>query len=104
MDAQLTHQLLTIRYPRHTGKLQGMLLLHKNMVVRLAELVKDKLAVVVKVDLHHADQQRLANLEPGFCKFFPEFMAKGIWVKLLKGQNSPMEEALLPSGKKNSQM
>jgi hypothetical protein len=57
--------------------------------------VKDKLAVVVKVDLHHADQQPLANLKPGFRQFFPEFMAKGIWVKLLKGQNSPMEEALL---------
>ena len=72
------------------------------MVVRLADvlaphlgLVKDKLAVVVKVDLHHADQRRLANLEPGFRQFFPEFMARGIWVKLLKGQNSPMEEALL---------
>ena len=48
-----------------------MLLLHENMAVRLADvlaphlgLVKDKLAVVVKVDFHHADQQRLANLEP----------------------------------------
>ena len=51
--------------------------------------------MVVKVDLHHADQRRLANLEPGFRQFFPEFMAKGVWVKLLKGQNSPMEEALL---------
>ena len=57
--------------------------------------MKDKLVVVVKVDLHHADQQPLANLKPGFRQFFPEFMAKGIWVKLLKGQNSPMEEALL---------
>lgn len=101
-DAQLTHQLLTIPNPHRTGKLQGMLLLHENMVVRLADvlaphlgLVKDKLAVVVKVDLHHADQQRLANLEPGFRQFFPEFMAKGIWVKLLKGQNLPMEETLL---------
>ena len=102
MDAQLTHQLLTIPNPHRTGKLQGMLLLHENMVVRLADvlaphlgLVKDKLAVVVKVDLHHADQRRLANLEPGFRQVFPEFMARGIWVKLLKGQNSPMEEALL---------
>ena len=102
MDAQLTHQLLTIPNPHRTGKLQGMLLLHENMVVCLADvlaphlgLVKDKLAVVVKVDLHHADQRRLANLEPGFRQFFPESMARGIWVKLLKGQNSPMEETLL---------
>lgn len=102
VDAQLTHQLLTVPNPHRTGKLQGMLLVHENMIVRLADvlaphlgLVKDKLAVVVKVDLHHADQQRLANLEPGFRQFFPEFMAKGIWVKLLKGHNSPMEEALL---------
>ena len=102
VDAQLTHQFLTIPNPHGTGKLQGMLLLHENMVVRLADvlaphlgLVKDKLAVVVKVDLHHADQRRLANLEPGFRQVFPEFMARGIWVKLLKGQNSPMEEALL---------
>eukprot|EP00435_Cladocopium_sp_Y103_P043395 s2664_g12.t1 len=65
IDKQLTHQLLTVPNPHRTGKLQGMLLVHENMVVRLADvlaprlgLVKDKLAVVVKVDLHHADQQR----------------------------------------------
>ena len=60
-----------------TGKLQGMLLVHENMVVRLADvlapylgLVKNKLAVVVKVDLHHEDQKRLDRREPGFCHFF----------------------------------
>ena len=102
IDKQLTHQLLTVPNPHRTGKLQGMLLVHENMVVRLADvlaphlgLVKDKLAVVVKVDLHHEDQKRLDRREPGFCLFFPDYMAKGIWVKLLKGKNSPMEEALL---------
>ena len=56
IDKQLTHQLLTVPNPHRTGKLQGMLLVHENMVVRLADvlapqlgLVKDKLAVVVKV-------------------------------------------------------
>ena len=50
VDAQVTHQLLTIPNPHRTGNLQGMLLLHGNMVVRLADvlaphlgLVKDKL-------------------------------------------------------------
>jgi hypothetical protein len=93
VDAQLTHQLLTIPNPHRTGKLQGMLLLHENMVVRLADvlaphlgLVKDKLAVVVKVDLDHADQKRLANLEPGFRQFFPEFMAK-MFIGLDRGRN-----------------
>ena len=102
IDKQLTHQLLTVPNPHRTGKLQGMLLVHENMVVRLADvlaphlgLVKDKLAVVVKVDLHHEDQKRLDRREPGFCHFFPDYMAKGIWVKLLKGKNSPMEDALL---------
>ena len=91
IDKQLTHQLLTVPNPHRTGKLQGMLLVHENMVVRLADvlaphlgLVKDKLAVVVKVDLHHEDQKRLDRREPGFCHFFPDYMAKGIWVKLLK--------------------
>ena len=63
IDEQLSHQLLTVPNPHRTGKLQGMLLVHENMVVRLADvlapqlgLVKDKLAVVVKVDLHHEDQ------------------------------------------------
>ena len=51
--------------------------------------------MVVKVDLHHEDQKRLDRREPGFCHFFPDYMAKGIWVKLLKGKNSPMEDALL---------
>ena len=102
IDKQLTHQLLTVPNPHRTGKLQGMLLVHENMVVRLADvlaphlgLVKDKLAVVVKVDLHHEDQKCLDRREPGFCLFFPDYMAEGICVKLLKGKNSPMEEALL---------
>ena len=84
IDKQLTHQLLTVPNPHRTGKLQGMLLVHENMVVRLADvlaphlgLVKDKLAVVVKVDLHHEDQKRLDRREPGFCHFFPDYMAKG---------------------------
>ena len=77
IDKQLTHQLLTVPNPHRTGKLQGMLLVHENMVVRLADvlaphlgLVKDKLAVVVKVDLHHEDQKRLDRREPGFCHVF----------------------------------
>ena len=36
IDKQLTHQLLTVPNPHRTGKLQGMLLVHENMVVRLA--------------------------------------------------------------------
>ena len=102
IDKQLTHQLLTVPNPHRTGKLQGMLLVHENMIVRLSDvlaphlgLVKDKLAMVVKVDLHHEDQERLRHREPGFCHFVPEYMAKGIWVKLLKGKSSPMEDALL---------
>ena len=41
--------------------------------------------VVVILDLRHADQQRLANLEPGISQVSPEFMAKDIWVKVLNG-------------------
>ena len=102
IDKQLTHQLLTVPNPHRTGKLQGMLLVHENMIVRLSDvlaphlgLVKDKMAMVVKVDLHHEDQERLRHREPVFCHFVPEYMAKGIWVKLLKGKSSPMEDALL---------
>ena len=102
IDKQLTHQLLTVPNPHRTGKLQGMLLVHENMIVRLSDvlaphlgLVKDKMAMVVKVDLHHEDQERLRHREPGFCHFVPEYMAKCIWVKLLKGKSSPMEYALL---------
>ena len=35
IDKQLTHQLLTVPNPRRAGKLQGMLLVHENMVERL---------------------------------------------------------------------
>ena len=76
--------------------------MHENMIVRLSDvlaphlgLVKDKMAMVVKLDLHHEDQERLRHREAGFCHFVPEYMAKGIWVKLLKGKSSPMEDALL---------
>ena len=102
IDRQLTHQLLTVPNPHRTGKLQGMLLVHENMIVRLSDvlaphlgLVKDKMTMVVKVDLHHEDQERLRHRDPGFCHFAPEYMAKGIWVKLLKGKSSPMDDALL---------
>ena len=77
IDKQLTHQLLTVPNPHRTGKLQGMLLVHENMVVRLADvlaphlgLVKDKLAVVVKVDLHHEDQKRLGPSGTWILSFF----------------------------------
>ena len=90
------------RVVKEWSKLQGMLLVHENMIVRLSDvlaphlgLVKDKMAMVVKVDLHHENQERLRHREAGFCHFVPEYMAKGIWVKLLKGKSSPMEEALL---------
>ena len=103
LDKQLTHQLRTVPNPHRTGKLQGMLLAHENMNVCLPDvlaphlgLAKDKMAMVVKVDLHqHEDHERLQPPEPDFCHFVPEYMAKGIWVKLLKEKSSPMEDALL---------
>ena len=55
------------------------------MIVRLSDvlaphlgLVKDKMVMVVKVDLHHEDQERLRHREAGFCHFVPEYMAKDI--------------------------
>ena len=53
------------------------------------------MGMVAKVDLHDEDQEPLQCREPGFCHFVPEYMAKHIWVKLLKGKSSPMEDALL---------
>ena len=79
-----------------------MLLVHENMIARLSDvlaphlgLVKDKMAMVVKVDLHHEDQERLRHREADFCHFVPEYMPKDIWVKLLKGKFSPMKDAPL---------
>ena len=102
LEAQLTHQLLTIPNLHKTGKLPGMLLLHESMTVRLSDvlapkhgLVKDKLAIVLKIDLHQNDQVRLKNLPPGFRQFFPEFMAKGVWVKVFNYKRSPMKQHLL---------
>ena len=58
-----------------------VLLVHENMIARLSDvlaphlgLVKDKLAMVVKVDPHHEDQERLRRREAGFCHFVPEYM------------------------------
>jgi hypothetical protein len=102
LDAQLTHQLLTIPNLHKTGKLPGMLLLHESMTVRLSDvlapkhgLVKDKLAIVLKIDLHHNDQIRLDKLQPGFRQFFPEYMAKGVWVQVKNYKRSPMKQHLL---------
>ena len=73
IDKQLTHQLFTVPNPHRTGKLQGMLLVHENIIVCLSDvfaphlgLVKDKMAMVVKVDLYYEDQERLRHREPGF--------------------------------------
>ena len=38
-----------------------------------------------------------------FCHFVPEYMAKGIWVKLLKGKFLPMEDALLKTWEERSE-
>ena len=53
LEKELTHQLLTKPNLHNTGKLQGMLLLHESMTVRLTDvlapkhaLVKDKLGMV----------------------------------------------------------
>ena len=43
----------------------------------------------MKVDLH------LGMSGIWFLSFFPDYMVKGIWVKLLKGKNLPMEDAVL---------
>ena len=101
INKQLTHHVLIGPNPHRTGKLQGMLLVHENIIVRLADvlapylgLVKDKLAVVVKVDLYHENQKYLDRRESGFCHCFPDYMAKGIWTKLFKGKNSTMENIL----------
>ena len=79
-----------------------MLLLHESMIVRLSDvlapkhaLVKDKVGIVIKIDLHHQDKQRLDNLPCGYRQFFPEYMAKGVWVKILKYKQSLMKKHLL---------
>jgi hypothetical protein len=51
--------------------------------------------MVLKIDLHHSDQARLSNLPQGFQQFFPEFMAKGVWVKVFNYKRSPMKKHLL---------
>ena len=79
-----------------------MLLLHDAMVVRLSDviapecgLVKDKLAKVIRVVLHERDQARLDNLPSGYREFFPEFLATGVWVELLKYTDSPIAEDIM---------
>ena len=74
-----------------------MLLLHDAMVVRLSDvlapecgLVKDKLAKVIRVVLHEHDQTRIDNLPSRYCDFFPEYLAKGVWVELLNYTDSPV--------------
>ena len=111
IDEQLTHQLLTVPNPHRTGKLQGMLLVHENMVVRLADvlaphlgLVKDKLAVVVKVDLHHEDQKRLDRREPGFCHFFRTTWPKVSGWNYLKERIRPWKMLCCRRGKKSFRM
>ena len=79
-----------------------MLLVHEAMLVRLSDvlaphcgLVKDKLARVVSVELHEHDKRRLDNMPPGYCQFFPEYMAKGIWVQVLKYKDSPLSAHIM---------
>ena len=101
-DRQITHSLLTVPNIHNTGKLHGMLLLHDAMVVRLSDvlapecgLVKDKLAKVIRVVLHEHDQTRLDNLPSAYCAFFPEYIAKGVWVQLLKYTDSPVAAQIM---------
>ena len=107
LDQQITHNLLTIPNLHKTGKLQGMLLIHEQMVVRLTDvlsselgLVKDKLGRVVSVELHGADKKRLANLPPGYTHFFPDFMVTGIWAEVQNFNGAPLAEHLQAAGQK----
>ena len=79
-----------------------MLLVHEAMLVRLSDvlaphcgLVKDKLARVVSVELHEHDKERLNKMPPGYCQFFPQYMAKGIWVQVLKYKDSPLSAHIM---------
>ena len=51
--------------------------------------------MVVKVDLHDEDQERLRHREAGVCDVVRQYMAKRIWVTFSKRKSSPMEDALL---------
>lgn len=101
-DELITHQLLTVANPHKTGRLPGMLLLHEGMCVRLSDvicaeygLVKDKLGEVVSVQLHHRDQKHLDSLTPGYRTFAPEFLARGVWIKVPGLNNAPLKPCLL---------
>ena len=109
-DKQLTHQLLTVPNLHRTGRLQGMLLVHENMVMRFSDvlspelgLVKDKLVRVIKVDFHQKDEERLRNLPAGYCHFVPDFMAKGIWVQVLNHTQCPLKQELLEHWQNHSE-
>ena len=67
------------------------------MEVRLSDvlaahcgLVNDKLAGVIRVVLHEADQSALDNLPPGCRRFAPTRMARGIWLQLLDTKGLPL--------------
>ena len=101
-EQQVIHNLLTMPNIHNTGKLHGMLLLHESMVVRLSDviaphcgLVKDRLAEVIRVDLHPHDQRRLDNLPAGYLQFVPEFMVQGVWIRMLKYNSSPLSSQML---------
>ena len=79
-----------------------MLLLHESMLVRLSDviappcgLVKDRLAEVIRVELHPHDQRRLDNLPAGYLQFVPEFMVHGVWIRMLKYNSSPLSSQML---------
>ncbi len=85
-DAQLTHESLTVYNLHKTGKLQGILVLHESMVVHLTDvlapkhgLVKEKLVVVVKIDLHNADKARLDSVPAGFANSFRNSWPRVCW-------------------------
>ena len=69
----------------------------KDMSERMSQDMSEDMSKRMSKDMSEdiSDQERLRHREPGFCHFVPEYMAKGIWVKLLKGKSSPMEDALL---------
>ena len=69
----------------------------KDMSERMSQDMSEDMSERMSKDMSEviSDQERLRHREPGFCHFVPEYMAKGIWVKLLKGKSSPMEDALL---------
>ena len=102
MPLAAAKKLMNVANPKDSGGMHGMLALHVGMRIRLLDaldesktLVKDAEGVVVRIEPHADDQQKMEDaLRMGAGMVYLEKLPKGVWARMDKYAGAPFTKLL----------